>query len=713
MYKKAKHRILIIVITWINCILFTNAIAQDKDHDIKILTEKITKELLNSKPVGDVQNIAQTMSAIGKWGDIDYDDTINAQFKEHAVRLKQMALAYNEPNNPSYNSTEILNKIKLGFEFFYNKKWQASNWWYTEIGIPNDYMAALILMKGNIDKKDILRYASFLKDATNKKAHQGMNRVWVSAITIYKGCIEDNNELVMKGFASIASTLSITEGPEGIKIDNSFQQHRGQLYSGGYGRSFATEISYYMQLSSNTIFTTAFSKEQLAIYTNFLLNGEQLFGYRKSVDYGSIGRNISRNNGVNNISITPLKNMIISDKLHAQDYVAWSKHLNGDVFPEKYRGVRFFWKSAIMISHGSNFYLSAKMPSSRTTGTEMLNNENLLGYNLPLGATNILVTGNEYRNIFPVWDWSRVPGTTAIHNNDSAKLPWYFFGTNDFAGGVTDSSFGINAYEHAYRDVTSKKAYFFLGDYLLCLGAGINSNVQNEEVLTSVDQSWDNGQVIYGGLSRQTERLQNGNITIPAKKDSLFWVCHNNIGYVFPQGGNVTIQLKKQEGSWKKINVSGSSDKISRHVFSTWISHGSNPKNDSYCYIVVPNIIAESIQQNKNLKQIEFVRNDTSVQAVKFGNTYAVVFYKPGDVAFQDGLSITAHEKIMLLVMHSNDGYYISIADPIYSQPFGSIEINKKLIGNGASFTQGKTTLKFDFPKGDMVGSSRTFHYTE
>ena len=91
-----------------------------------------------------------------------------------------------------------------------------------------------------------------------------------------------------------------------------------------------------------------------------------------------------------------------NDSDRAADYSAWKKHLSGAPFPAP--GNKYFWKSDIMVQHGTGYYLSAKVISTRTNGTEMLNNENLKGYNLPLGATNILTSGKEYEGIFPVWE---------------------------------------------------------------------------------------------------------------------------------------------------------------------------------------------------------------------------------------------------------------------------------------------------------------------
>src|SRR5206468_7078239 len=125
--------------------------------------------------------------------------------------------------------------------------------------------------------------------------------------------------------------------------------------------------------------------------------------------------------------------------------------------------------------HGPGYYLSAKIISKRTFGTESLNGENCKGYYLPLGATNILTHGNEYQNIYPVWDWTKVPGTTAGTNNDSTTLTNYLYGTNNFGGGVSNGKAGVIAFDGNYRGVRAKKAYFFINNQMLCLGAGISS----------------------------------------------------------------------------------------------------------------------------------------------------------------------------------------------------------------------------------------------
>ncbi|SEN91300.1 chondroitin AC lyase [bacterium A37T11] len=664
--------------------------------DLDTLTSRIISSYRNVR--SEVDDILPSMQPDGSWKDIDYTDAAKATFAEHAVRLKRMAIAYSNPKSKTYESEALLQKLQQGFAFFYNKKWVSTNWWYTEIGIPNDYMVALILLKGYLPKEQLLEYASFLKDATDKPSHQGMNRIWVSSIIIHKGCIIDDPALVQKGFTSIASTLRIvgSKEQEGIKNDDSFHQHRKQIYAGGYGLSYVSTISDYLWLSAHTEFAKSFTPAQINLYHHLVFNGTQLFGFYGALDFGVVGRNISRPNGTRNINPGVVAKMAMTDPLQSMDYINWMKHLQGGDFPEAYQGNRFFWNSAIMTQHGPRWYLSAKMISKRTTGTEMLNNENLQGYNLPLGATNIMVTGKEYNGIFPSWDWSRIPGTTAIHSREASKLPGYLFGTNDFAGGVTDSLDGLVAYEHAYRDVLARKAYFFVDGRLLCLGTGITA-AATQEVLTSLDQSLADGTITYGnGL--QSQSLKDDSVRI--KSSGPLWVYHHQIGYLLPQGGDLTVQRKDQEGSWKGINAMGKTGVIKQTVFSAWLSHGSNPKGQQYAYLVVPGKNLREFKKIAQDPQVAIVKNDTAVQAIKAGMLYAAVFYQPGTVDFGEGMKISTDQKVLILVKAVEGGYRVSVADPLYSQLSVHIRINN----------QEKTIA---LPQGDLQGSTVQFYLNE
>lgn len=71
-----------------------------------------------------------------------------------------------------------------------------------------------------------------------------------------------------------------------------------------------------------------------------------------------------------------------------------------------------------------------------------------------------LLPGKQYEGIFPVWNWNKIPGTTAVQHPDSARLEGYLFGRNRFGGGVSNGRNGVIAYEHCYRGVKAKRLTF-------------------------------------------------------------------------------------------------------------------------------------------------------------------------------------------------------------------------------------------------------------
>ena len=678
-----------------------------QQRDIDTLCSRFFQQYAAEKV--NVQNITSRLQPDGSWPDIDYADSAQSDFREHAVRLKQMAIAYVSPSNEGYHNPALLDKLQSAFEFFYPKKWKTGNWWYGEIGIPNDYMAALLLLKYELKKEARLRYAGFLKDATNNPSHQGMNRVWVSRITIVKACIEDNYNLAKKGFLSVASTLTIAEpqGREGIKKDWSFHQHRAQLYSGGYGIGFVNDMAQLQWLSTGTSFAALFTPEQNNIFSSLLLQGHQLLSYRNTMDFGTIGRGISRPGGAAGVKAETLQKMIAASP-NATAFTQWRDHLNGAAFPAAFQGNRYFWRSAIITQHGPNWYLSAKVISTRTTGTEMLNNENLLGFNLPLGATNIMVTGNEYNNIFPVWDWSKIPGVTAVNNESANRLSWYLFGNNEFGGGVSDGQNGVLAYLHSYNGIQAKKAYFLTNSYMICMGAGITA-MRTQEITTSLDQSLANGPVQYG-YANAAPRLLN--------KEELFdtsaavWVYHNQTGYLLPRGGKGKIQQQQQTGAWKTISTTSAATPVSQNVFSLWLQHGLQPAGDSYVYQVVPGITLNAFTQMAAKPGFTVVENTDTLQAITMGNTNAAVFYQQGAVNWGNGWQLAADQPaIVLLTIQEHKGS-ITIADPLYKRKTITIAVNKKIATPAAQFKEDRTEITIDLPQGAMQGSSVSVNFT-
>lgn len=687
----------------------------EEQASIDKITERLTAGLLSGQPSGDrALMFANSMLEDGSWEDVDYADEISIggwSPMSHLNRLREMAMGYSHPESTAKDDAFLLTQIKKGLLFFKGRLPKSSdNWWYNEIGAPEKYMEPVLLIKGKIAENEMRLISSYLKDKIDSYWGQAKNLAYVTNIALYKGCAEDNFSIVAHAFDAYSSTLTIVDkdGAEGIRPDWSFHQHHTQLYSGGYGSSLISDIVESMNLCEGTLFMDRFTPEKMDIFRNLLFEGNLLLSYRHAMDFGARGRNISRDPNTNytTISKSDLNSMIINDPEYASSYQAWLDFIDNKGASPKAGVNKFFWKSNIITEHGENYYLSAKIISDRSYGTEALNGENIKAFNLPMGATNIMTTGDEYDRIFPVWDWTRIPGTTAVQNQDFTKLDGYIIGTNKFGGGSSDGINGVIAYDHDYLGLKARKSYFFFDDMMFCMGSGINFT-DNESVATSVNQSLLSGEVVVNNGSEEVLADQSSQ-----NFDNLKWVHHNNVGYIFPSSAKINVQNKEQTGSWKDINTTASATVINKDIFSVWFDHGNAPSDANYQYVVVPGKSLAEFKAAANDHGFIISQNDASAQALRKGTKYGIIFYEPCTVTMDDGLAITSDKAAIVLITATEGTYDISVSDPTYSQDKITLTVNEELEAV-SRFAAGEsnTVLEFILPKGNNLGSTITNSY--
>lgn len=101
---------------------------------------------------------------------------------------------------------------------------------------------------------------------------------------------------------------------------------------------------------------------------------------------------------------------------------------------------RLYYDSDYMVHHRAAYTATVRVFSNRTINSECVNTENLqgatrarriqlrprliqfsrhtLGRDLADGVTNIYMSGQEYDGVFPVWQWSRIPGTLELQDGE-------------------------------------------------------------------------------------------------------------------------------------------------------------------------------------------------------------------------------------------------------------------------------------------------------
>ena len=333
------------------------------------------------------------------------------------------------------------------------------------------------------------------------------------------------------------------------------------------------------------------------------------------------------------------------------------------------------------------------------------------------GTNYLMLKGDEYHNIWPVYDWQKISGTTILQKpelygpNEIQKD-----GLTDFVGAVTDGLYGAVVFDFkSPHDMTeAKKSWFFFDNEYVCLGAGIRST-RNLPVVTTVNQA----------LMRSDVRvLQNGEIKqLPEgnrELKNIKWVFHDKIGYILPEPATVHVSNQPENGRWSDItdqkNIS--EELVTEDVFMMYFNHGNRPGNASYQYIVVPDVseqeLTETAGKNRN---IEILSNTSEIQAVKHKELgiCQMAFYQSGEVGISKGLNVRMESQgMVMLKMEENRINELTVSDPSRKLNRLLITISGVYNSEGDGFmaypdeNQNKTLLLVDLPQGVYSGKSVT-----
>jgi hypothetical protein len=156
------------------------------------------------------------------------------------------------------------------------------------------------------------------------------------------------------------------------------------------------------------------------------------------------------------------------DPLSRSQLIAFQRQLQGIDPP--LAATRHFPDSDYTVHHRKGFSCDVRTWSSRTENAECVNQENTLGAHLADGASYILVHGDEYLNIFPTWDWRKIPGVLARQENSIAPVCHYEgLGSQSFVGGleVADREWAVVGMDFAHGPLSKVDCKNFGG-----IGAG-------------------------------------------------------------------------------------------------------------------------------------------------------------------------------------------------------------------------------------------------
>ncbi len=610
----------------------------------------------------------------GKWDDCLYGATASGAINGSNYALRRIhwiAQCLVNESSEYYQDPEFKTAIVNGLDFWINSKTTNPNWWFATIGFPNltGIIATLITSIQPFYTEEW--WLKVLNSMGRYKAtsYDGANALDITLNVTLRA-------MVQQDATSTSEVITAKNYVDRIMGDNfmtdgMYVDHGIQIQISSYGEVFCKSIMLLFYLYTGTPLQFNKQNKNTDLIIDFVKTAQ--IGARRfdQIDFGTIGRQVSRKNGLS-FRPTYLSLMPIIDPRNANIYLDAIKRQAGSVKPSYNVAElnRYYWSTDYMMHARKNFLFTTRCVSKRTVESETGNDENLKANYFSYGSTYISVDGKEYMNIQPIWDWCKIPGTTYPYTTSFPKRPDWGNnnGNTTFVGGLSNGQFGVSTLHMNQVNLNARKSWFFFEQEIVCLGAGITYSANNNPVCTTVNQEYMifEGYCTYGEHGSSEDKQSGFNQNNIYSNDNLKWVHHKQVGYVFPESGSpLNYTLKKQSGTWKSINADYGDEVESGFVFSLWYNHGANPTNAAYAYIVVPGInnltseIADGI-----ISDLEILSNTDTIQAVLScsNSCLQIVFNQAGTLNLDSklGLESIIVTEPCIMMMVAPGSFYIS-----------------------------------------------------
>jgi chondroitin AC lyase len=671
-------------------LLVTVPVKSATDSDIEIIKNRIVSELLLT-PVDDdeVNILLENIQDNGTWPGIDYEDVTYTGYEHriHLANLVELSKAYNRSGSLFYHDTKIKKVFSKALDFWIEHDFIAYNWHTNEIANPRNWTAILFLMDDVLTEQQEFAVVDMAARANFNcwGARPGGDQIKIAGIAAELAIFRNNEQTLKKAIEIMANEIQISTG-NGIKPDMAFHHRVDRVTSIlSYGTGYAGAFSNWAVRLKGTKYT--FPEKTTRLVVDFYLDGickSMVYAWYK--DPGAMNRGISRKGALKPIGPEISENLSEVSNYRKNELENISEIRKGELEPNL-RSNRFFWHSEYQSHQRPDYFASVRMFSERNHNMEYPHNmESLKMHHYADGSSFISRTGKEYYDIFSVWDWQKIPGTTVVQK---AELPssqeivkW---GKTGFVGAVSDGIYGAATFDFdsPHDNLKAHKSWFFFDEEYACLGTDIQSD-SNYPVVTTINQCLLNNDVVTNSNSKQFKLIKGSHIL-----EKVSWVFHDSIAYIFPQPTDVSVNNKLYNGKWEDISKgtwAAKEKEEQKELFSLWIDHGKKPKNKAYSYIVNPAISVNEIEEYCKNAQVKILLNNSEIQAVQhLGlDLTQIVYYKAGTVEISKDLKISINQPGVVMIQMANSKIQkISVADPTRKLDDHILNITGRFEGSG------------------------------
>lgn len=540
-----------------------------------------------------------------RFADVDYKDKDRASWltARYITRTEQLAILYRRETDEEKKDEYREYVLKL-LDHWIKNDYQNSNWWHNKLSNPNILGEIGLLMKDDLSKKQLVQLGELVGRGcftVNPTiwAYTGANVIDLAMSSIKFGALMNSSISVKTAVNLVGKELKYSKG-EGLHADGTFFQHGNRLYMGGYGVTFINGMANIVSMLSGTEYI--FTSEQLSKLAGFITDGLKTMSFGSILDPTTMGRSVSRYNAQPLPSITRSLRALagLNEMPRKREILDYINSIESNIKTDT--GLHYFEEAKFIVINNSDFYFSFKGGDSNLLYAEIINDENILGYNSSFpGVTTIMHSGNEYNNISPVNDFSTVPGTTAVSETDEQLRAHSDFSYRILPGVYGDAQADGAAVSFAkteHEGIKMTVACFATDNGAYLLGTGF-SDSRGRKLTTTINQTFLEGEI-----------KQNGST-----------VTHNGIKYTLLEGGELTAKAEHRTGSWQRNNLTCGPEPVEGDVFTL-----SFENSGSYAY----SVMSESTDEN-----IKIICNTDSIQAIELPDgRVASVFYKNGSFEY-------------------------------------------------------------------------------
>lgn len=690
--------------------------------DLKTIKERIVAELMATKIVdGNVETIVAKMNEDGSFRGINYEDlsrTASFPHGGHTRDLVYMAKAYQTKTSRFYHSESLKAQIVRGLAYWVKHDFVGDNWHDNQITTPTN-LGNLMLIIGDELPKDLVAQAQPMIGRANMSASGARpsgDRIVIAGILAKNLLFMNDYQAFDDIITIIEGELKFSTGERGLQHDYSFHHRTDRVNntsSYGYGK-YANAYGEWSFYVAGTKY--AFAKAKINQLVDYYLDGiykQMVYGVYEDISVKN--RSISGKATFQPQSTLEIERVLVSTDYRKAELEQIIRLRKGEAKPSA-SFAKFFWQTEHFVFQRPRFYTTVRLFSTRNRNMEEpYNGPGKTTHHRADGTNYLMLKGDEYHNIWPVYDWQKISGTTILQKPQlPAPTEIQKAGLTDFVGAVTDGLYGavVFDFKSPHDGLEAKKSWFFFDEEYVCLGTDIRSS-PDLPVVTTINQVL---------MRSEVRMMQNGTPqVVPTGRrsvDKVKWVHHDKIGYIFPEPTTVTLSNRAETGRWSDItdqkNIS--TELVSENVFGLWFDHGNKPTKGSYQYIVVPDVSEGQLMATAaNNRTISILSNTADLQAVnsqKLGITQ-FAFYKAGAIDIGQGMTVRMDSPGMAMLNMKGDKLTaLTVADPSRKLSQISVSVPGKYPSKGENYravvdeASNSTLFIVALPQGVYLGKS-------